>query len=94
MNRSELASNVAAGTSLSKSDAASAVRAVITTIADALARGETVTLTGFGPFSTRSRAARAGRNPATGETLTIAASRAPAFKPGKALCDTVVRELP
>ena len=92
MNRSELGSNIAAGTSLSTPDAAVAVRPVFATIADALARGETVTIVGFGTFSTRSRAARAGRNPATGEYITIAATRAPAFKPGRALRDAVNRE--
>ena len=90
MNRSELVSNVAAGSSLSKSDAAAA--AVFATTADALARGETVTLAGFGTFSTRSRAALAGRNPATGETIAVAASRTPAFKAGRALRDAVNRE--
>ena len=92
MNRSELVSNVAAGTSLSKSDAAAAVAAVFATIADALARGETVTIAGFGTFSTRDRPAREGRNPRTGESTTIAASRAPTFKPGKTLRDAVNRE--
>ena len=92
MNRSELTSNVAAGASLSKSDAASAVRAVFATIADALARGETVTIAGFGTFSTRHRPARDGRNPRTGETIAIAASRTPAFKAGKTPRDAVNRE--
>ena len=92
MNRSKLASNVAAGTSLSKPDAAAAVRAVFATIADALARGETVAIAGFGTFSTRNRPAREGRNPRTGETIAIAARSAPAFKPGKTLRDAVNRE--
>ena len=92
MNRSELGSNIAAGTSLSKPDAAVAVRPVFATIADALARGETVTIVGLGTFPTRSRAVRAGRNPATDEYITIAATRAPAFKPGRALRDAVDRE--
>ena len=92
MNRSELVSNVAAGTSLSKSDAAAAITAVLATIADALARGETVSIAGFGTFSTRDRPAREGRNPRTGETIAIAASRTPAFKPGNTLRDAVNRE--
>lgn len=92
MNRSELVSNVAAGTSLSKSDAAAAITAVLATIADALARGETVTIAGFGTFSTRDRPAREGRNPRTGERIAIAPSRTPTFKPGKALRDAVNRE--
>ena len=58
-------------------------------ITDALANGETVTLTGFGTFTVRSREARQGRNPRTGESITIAASRIPAFKAGKALRDAV-----
>ena len=58
-------------------------------ITDALANGETVTLTGFGTFTVRSREARQGRNPRTGESITIAASRVPAFKAGKALRDAV-----
>ena len=59
------------------------------TIAEALARGETVSIAGFGTFATRSRAARQGRNPATGESIAIAASTAPSFKAGKALRDAV-----
>ena len=92
MNRSELSSNVAASASLSKSDAASPVSAVFATIAEALAGGETVTIAGFGTFSTRSRPARQGRHPATGETIAIAVSRAPSFKPGKSLRDAVHRK--
>ncbi len=89
MNKRELAAQVAAGTSLSKSDADAAVSAVFSVIADALAGGETVTIAGFGAFSTRSRPARPGRNPRTGETITIAASTAPSFKAGKTLRDAV-----
>lgn len=94
MNRSELASNVAAGTLLSESDASSPVRAVFATIADAPACGETVTIAGFGTFSTRDRPARYGRKPRTGETIAIAASRAPALKACRTLRDAVNRELP
>ena len=89
MNKRELAAQVAASTSLSQSDADAAVRAVFSAIADALAGGETVTIAGFGAFSTRSRPARPGRNPRTGETITIAASTAPSFKAGKTLRDAV-----
>ena len=60
-------------------------------IAYALAKGETVTVAGFGNFTTRDRAACAGRNPQTGEAVAIAASRVPAFKAGKALRDAVNR---
>ena len=85
MNKRELAARVAARTSLSGSDADAAVSAVFSAIADALAGGETVTIAGFGTFSTRSRPARPGRNPRTGESIAIAASTAPSFKAGKTL---------
>ena len=91
MNRTELVPRVAATTSLSQVDAAFAVRSVFETIADTLADGETVTIAGFGTFSTRSRAARQGRDPVTGQTVAIAASQAPAFKSGKTLRDAVNR---
>ena len=89
MTRSELCVRAADAASLSKADAAAAAGAVFSAIADALARGETVTVPGFGKFTIRDRPARAGRNPQTGETLTIAASRTPSFKAGKALRDAV-----
>ena len=63
----------------------SVIDAVFSTISGALANDKTVTIAGFGTFSTRARAARQGRNPKTGEPITIAASNAPAFKAGKAL---------
>ena len=91
MTRSELCARVAARSSLSKADVAAALGALTSTIADALAEGETVTVAGFGTFSTRDRPAREGRNPRTGEAIAIAASRAPAFKPGKTLRDAVNR---
>ena len=89
MTRSELCTRVAATTSLPKADVAAAAGALFSAIADALARGETVTVPGFGKFTTRDRPARTGRNPQTGEAVAIAASRAPAFKAGKALRDAV-----
>ena len=89
MNKSELSSRVAADASLSKAAADTVIDAVFSTISDALANGETVAIAGFGTFSTRARAARRGRNPQTGEPLTIAASKAPAFKAGKPLRDAV-----
>ena len=89
MTRSELCARVAAATSLSKADAAAAVGALFSAIADALARDETVTVAGFGRFTTRDRAARTGRNPQTGDAVAIAASRVPAFMAGKALRDAV-----
>lgn len=89
MTKSELAARVAAQASLSAAAADKAVVAVFSAISDALASGETVTLTGFGTFSTRRREARQGRNPRTGESITIAASNVPAFKAGKTLRDAV-----
>ena len=89
MKKSELASHVAAQASLSKAQADSAADAVFAVISEALASGECVTIPGFGTFTTKTRAARQGRNPRTGEAITIAASRAPSFKAGKALRDAV-----
>lgn len=89
MTKSELSAKVAAQGSLSKASADATVSAVFSAITDALANGETVTLTGFGTFSTRTRQARQGRNPRTGESITIAASKVPSFKAGKTLRDAV-----
>ena len=89
MNKAELIDAVADSTDLSKADATRAVDAVLDTVTGALKKGEQVSLTGFGTFEVRERAARQGRNPQTGATIQIAASRAPAFKAGKALKDAV-----
>lgn len=89
MNKHELASHVAVGTSVTTADAERLIGVVFSAIADALARGESVTIAGFGKFATRNRAARTGRNPRTGEPIAIAASRMPSFKPAKALRDAV-----
>ncbi|GGG17446.1 transcriptional regulator [Lysinibacillus alkalisoli] len=89
MNKTELVNAVAEATELSKKDAASAVDAVFNTIQDTLAKGDKVQLIGFGNFEVRERAARKGRNPQTGKEIEIAASKVPAFKPGKALKDAV-----
>jgi len=89
MNKSELIEAVAEKTNLSKADAARAVDAVLESITEALKQGDSVALVGFGTFEVRERAARTGRNPRTGETIEIKASRAPAFKAGKALKDAV-----
>ena len=78
---------VAEGTGLGRAAAAEAVDGVLETIAGRLAEGESVTLPGFGTFEVRQRGARTGRNPQTGEAIEIAASRAAAFKAGKALRD-------
>ena len=82
-NKAELIENVASSTGLTKKDATAAVDAVFSTIQETLAKGEKVQLIGFGNFEVRERAARKGRNPQT------AASKVPAFKPGKALKDAV-----
>jgi len=74
---------------LTKKDATSAVDAVFETIQDNLSEGNKVQLIGFGNFEVRQRAARKGRNPQTGEEIKIPASKVPAFKPGKALKDSV-----
>ncbi|MBQ7573682.1 MAG: HU family DNA-binding protein [Clostridia bacterium] len=89
MNKSELIAAVAAGASLSKKDAEAAVNAVTDAITDALKKGDKVQLVGFGTFETRTRAAREGKNPRTGEKIKIAASTVAAFKAGKALKDIV-----
>jgi len=89
MNKNDLIEAVAERTGLAKSDAARAVEALLGTITEALQRGETVAVSGFGSFVTKVRAARTGRNPRTGEPVAIPASRAPAFKAGKALKDAL-----
>jgi DNA-binding protein HU-beta len=89
MNKNDLIDAVSERTGLAKSDAARAVEAVLGTITEALRRGDTVALSGFGSFVTKTRAARTGRNPRTGEAIEIPASRAPAFKAGKGLKDAL-----
>lgn len=88
-NKAELIDNVAAKTGLTKKDATVAVDAVFSTIQASLAKGDKVQLIGFGNFEVRERAARKGRNPQTGAEISIPASKVPAFKPGKALKDSV-----
>ncbi|AUB78014.1 MULTISPECIES: HU family DNA-binding protein [Spiribacter] len=89
MNKSELIDAVAESADLSKADATKAVDAFASTVTDALNQGDQVTLVGFGTFTVRERAARTGRNPRTGESINIAASKVPGFKAGKALKDAV-----
>ena len=89
MNKNDLVDAVAERTGLARSDAARAIEAVLGAVTDALKAGDTVALSGFGSFVAKTRAARSGRNPRTGETLAIPASRAPAFKAGKALKDAL-----
>ena len=87
MNKSDLSSRVATEVALSKATAGSVVDAVFSAISDALARGEAVTIPGFGTFSTKARRARQGHNPRTGERISIPASNVPSFKAAKALRD-------
>ena len=89
MNKSELSDAVAAGAEISKADAGRALDAFVEAIKKALKKGDTVSLVGFGTFAVRKRNARTGRNPRTGQTIKIKASKNPAFKAGKALKDAV-----
>ena len=89
MNKAELINATAEKAGLSKKDTETAINAAIDAISAALAQGDKVQLVGFGSFEVRARAARTGRNPKTKETIKIPASKVPAFKPGKALKDTV-----
>ena len=89
MKKSDISAHVAAETSLSRADATSAVDAVLSAISDALARGEPVSISGFGSFSVEYRPERRGRNLRTGERVTIAASKMPSFTAEKGLRDAV-----
>ena len=89
MNKTQLIDVVATKTGLKKKDAEAAVNAVNEAITEALKAGDKVQIIGFGTYEVKERAAREGRNPKTGETITIAASKAPAFSAGKALKDAV-----
>lgn len=89
MNKTELIDAVAEAADLTKAESSRAVDAVVAAITRALKDGDAVTLVGFGTFQVRDRAARTGRNPKTGDTIKIAASKNPSFKAGKALKDAV-----
>ncbi len=89
MNKSELVAAIAEKTGATKKDAENIMSATFDVISDALAKGDKVSLIGFGNFEVRERAAREGKNPRTGEKIKIAACKVPAFKPGKALKDKV-----
>lgn len=89
MNKTDLVNSVAEKAEVSKKDATKAVEAVFASIEEALKNGDKVQLIGFGNFEVRERAARKGRNPQTGEEIDIAATKVPAFKPGKQLKDAV-----
>ena len=89
MNKTEFVEAIANEAGLSKTDAAKAVKAFTDVVVKAMKEGDKVQLVGFGTFEVTERAAREGRNPRTGEMMSIAASKAPKFKAGKALKDIV-----
>ena len=89
MNKTELISTIAQFAELSKADAGRALQGFMQTVIDALARGEKISLIGFGTFSVVDRAARTCQNPQTGEKMKIAAKKVVKFKTGKQLADTV-----
>ncbi|MFE8065311.1 HU family DNA-binding protein [Priestia megaterium] len=89
MNKTELVDAVATKAELTKQDSKKAIDALFETISNTLAKEEKIQLVGFGTFEIRERAERTGRNPQTGEEMTIPASKAPAFKPGKELKEAV-----
>ena len=89
MNKSDLVDAVASSADLTKASAGRAVDAVLDSVGDALGRGDTVSLVGFGTFSVRHRAAREGRNPQTGASINIPAANVPKFRPGKSLKESL-----
>lgn len=89
MNKGDLINKVAESASLTKAQATTAVNTVLDSIGETLTKGDKVTLIGFGTFSVSKREARTGRNPQTGESITIAAKASVKFKPGKELADSV-----
>lgn len=89
MNKGDLINKLAESASLTKAQAEDALNGVLNSIAEALKDGDSVTLIGFGTFSVSHREARSGRNPQTGETITIAAKNVVKFKPGKKLSESV-----
>ena len=89
MNKTQLVDVVAEKAGIKKKEAEAAVNAMTAVVADTLKAGDKVQLIGFGTFEVKARAARSGRNPKTGETIEIAASKTPAFSAGKALKDAI-----
>ncbi len=89
MNKTELVAAMAKDTNLSKKDVEAVLKSFIDVVTDELKKGEKIQLVGFGTFEVSTRAAREGRNPQTGEPMTIEASKSPKFKAGKALKDVV-----
>ena len=91
MNKTELISEIAGKSGLSKKDAEKALAAVVDAVTEAVCKGDKVQLVGFGSFEVKTRAERVGRNPKTKETIKIPASKTPVFKAGKALKDAVAQ---
>ena len=89
MNKAELVAAMAEKTGMKKNDAEKALKAFVDVVTDELVKGEKIQLVGFGTFEVSERPEREGRNPRTGETIKIAASKAPKFKAGKALKDMI-----
>ncbi|MBF0256493.1 MAG: HU family DNA-binding protein [Gammaproteobacteria bacterium] len=89
MNKSELIDAMAESADISKAAAGRALDGFVAAVTEAMKKGDTVSLIGFGSFAVRERAARTGRNPQTGATINIKASKTPSFKAGKALKDAV-----
>ncbi|MFQ6793394.1 HU family DNA-binding protein [Thomasclavelia sp.] len=89
MNKAELIEAIASSTEMTKTDVDKVITSFVDVVTDALANGEKVSLKGFGNFEVRERGERTGRNPRTGEPMTIAASKAPAFKSSVALKNAV-----
>jgi DNA-binding protein HU-beta len=89
MTKNELVQRISEKAGISKKEANEALTAATSTISDTLKKGDGVTIVGFGSFSATQRAARTGRNPQTGETLQIPASKSVRFKPGKSLKEAV-----
>lgn len=89
MNKAELVAAIAEKAEISKKDSEKALKAFIDVVTEELVKGEKIQLVGFGTFEVAERAERTGRNPLTKETITIAASKAPKFKAGKALKDSL-----
>lgn len=89
MNKQELVSNLAEKTNMTKKDVETVINALLAEITEALKKGDKVQFVGFGTFETRKRAGRTGRNPQTGETITIAEATVPVFKAGNKLKEAV-----
>ena len=89
MNKAELINAIAEQANLTKADTGRALDALIQTIETTLKAGDSISLVGFGIFAVKDRAERTGRNPQTGQEITIAAAKIPSFKPGKGLKDAV-----